>query len=77
MVHCMHIMYIICVDVMCDVMAVGVLCSLMESPHPPPPPSIVLNVKECLINCRQHEAFIRTLMVYILKVKTMRTINII
>ena len=41
----------------------GVLCWLTESPHPPPPPSTVLSLKEGLINCRQHEAFIRTLMV--------------
>jgi hypothetical protein len=40
----------------------GVLSSLTESPHPPPPPSSVLSLKEGLINCRQHETFIRTLM---------------
>ena len=42
----------------------GVLCSLTESPHPPPPPSSVLSLKEGLINLRQHETFIRTLMVH-------------
>ena len=41
----------------------GVLCSLVDSPHPPPPPSTVLAVKEALVTCRQHEAFVRTLMV--------------
>lgn len=40
----------------------GVLCSLTESPHPPPPPSIILGMKEGLVNCRQNEAFVRILM---------------
>lgn len=45
----------------------GVLSSLTDSPHPPPPPSIVLSIKEALINCRQYEAFIRKLMTDILR----------
>ena len=41
----------------------GVLMHIIESPHPPPVQPPLLVMKQSLINCRQHEAFIKVLMV--------------
>ena len=41
----------------------GVLLDIVHSPQPPPTEPPLLAVKECLINLRQHEGFIKVLMV--------------
>ena len=45
------------------VLAAGVLLDIVHSPQPPPAEPPLLTVKECLINIRQHEGFIKLLMV--------------
>jgi len=41
----------------------AVLLHIIDSPHPPPVEPSVLVMKQSLINCRQHESFIKVLMV--------------
>ena len=41
----------------------GVLLDIVESPHAPAAQPSVLAMKQSLINCRQHEAFLKVLMV--------------
>lgn len=45
----------------------GVLLHVIESPHPTPTKPSLLVMKQGLINCRQHEAFIKVLMVSIIR----------
>ena len=41
----------------------GALVAVLDSPQPSPSRPPVLLMKQCLVNSRQHEAFVKTLMV--------------